>query len=100
MWDLPGGHVEDSETPERCIVREMKEELNITLDEFDLFSMDEFKDRIEYTFWKKVTFDINQLKLNEGQKIKWFTKTEAKNTELAYGFKRIVESFFNKKLFK
>ena len=29
MWDLPGGHVEDGETPEECIVREMREELGV-----------------------------------------------------------------------
>ena len=31
MWDIPGGHVEDGETPEQCIVREMKEEMDLTL---------------------------------------------------------------------
>ena len=100
MWDLPGGHVEGHETPEECIIREMKEELNITLDQFDLFSMDEFKDRIEYTFWKEVNFDINQIKLEEGQMIKWFAETEAKNMKLAYGFNKIVDNFFSKKPFK
>ena len=99
MWDLPGGHVEENESPEECIVREMKEELNVILDDLDPFSVDEFKDRIEYTFWKKVNFDINQLRLNEGQRISWFTETKARNTELAYGFNRIVDSFFNKKPF-
>ena len=99
MWDIPGGHVEDGETPEGCIIREMKEELNVNLGEFDLFSMTEFKDRIEYTFWKKVTFDINQLKLHEGQKLKWFTEEEANNNELAYGFNQIVDSFFLKRPF-
>ena len=99
MWDIPGGHVEDGETPEGCIIREMKEELNVNLGEFDLFSMTEFKDRIEYTFWKKVTFDINQLKLHEGQKLKWFTEEEANNKDLAFGFNQIVESFFLKRPF-
>jgi len=99
MWDIPGGHVEDGETPEGCIIREMKEELNVNLGEFDLFSVTEFKDRIEYTFWKKVTFDINQLKLHEGQKLKWFTEEEANNNELAYGFNQIVDSFFLKRPF-
>ena len=95
MWDLPGGHVENKESPERCIIREMMEELNIALDGFQLFSVDEFEDRIEYTFWKKVNFNISQIALNEGQRLKWFTETEAKTTKLAYGFNQIVQSFFN-----
>jgi 8-oxo-dGTP diphosphatase len=97
MWDLPGGHVEDNESPEESIIREMGEELDISLGEFDLFSVNEISDRIEYTFWKKVNFDINQLTLHEGQKIKWFTEKETKNAELAYGFNKIVDCFFDKK---
>ena len=100
MWDLPGGHVEENESPADCIIREMKEELHIILDDFEPFSVDEFEDRIEYTFWKKVNLDIEQIKLNEGQMISWFTEKKAKNTELAYGFNRIVENFFNQKPFK
>ena len=99
MWDLPGGHVEENESLEECIIREMNEELNVILDDFHLFSVDEFKDRTEYTFWRKVNFDIDRIKLNEGQMISWFTETKARNTELAYGFNRIVDSFFNKKPF-
>ena len=100
MWDLPGGHVEAGETPAECIVREMKEEMDLILDEFSLFSVDEFKDRIEYTFWKEVDFDVDQVNLNEGQMIKWFTETEARNAKLAYGFNQIVNSFFEKRPFK
>jgi len=28
-WDLFGGHVEENETPEKALVRELKEELNV-----------------------------------------------------------------------
>ena len=94
MWDVPGGHVEKNETPEECIVREMKEEMNLTLDGFKLFSKIEFDDRIEYTFWTSANFDVEKIKLSEGQKLKWFTNDEAKNTQLAYGFNRIVNNFF------
>ena len=94
MWDVPGGHVDKNERPEQCIVREMKEEMNMTLDEFELFSKIEFEDRIEYTFWARANFSIDEIVLLEGQKLKWFTKDEAKRTPLAYGFNEIVEKFF------
>ena len=96
MWDIPGGHVEDGETPEQCIVREMKEEMNLTLNSFELFSVMEFDDRIEYTFWKKINLDIEKINLHEGQQLKWFTEIEARNTKLAYGFNEIVDDFFKK----
>ena len=72
----------------------MEEEMNLTLDRFELFSEIEFDDRIEYTFWSRADFEINQIELNEGQKLKWFTKDEAKQTQLAYGFNEIIERFY------
>ena len=96
MWDVPGGHVEAKEHPEKCIIREMKEEMDLDLDieKFELFSKIEFEDRIEYTFWAKADFDINDIELIEGQKLKWFTRDDAKQTPLAYGFNDIVENFY------
>ena len=38
-WDLIGGHVEEGETPEEALVREVKEELNIDLKEYAFFRM-------------------------------------------------------------
>jgi len=96
MWDVPGGHVEADESPEDCIIREMKEEMGLVLDEFKLFSKIEFKDRIEYSYWTRADLDIDEIELTEGQKLKWFTFDEAKQTQLAYGFNEIVEKFFSK----
>ena len=94
MWDVPGGHVEENETPKECIVREMKEEMNLDLKDFELLCEREFDDRIEYTYWKKADLNISEINLMEGQCLKWFTKEEAADTELAYGFNQIVEEFY------
>jgi len=94
IWDVPGGHVEPDETPEECIVREMKEEMGLDIKDYQLFSVIEFDDRIEYTFWQKANLDLDKIELTEGQCLKWFTENEAKSTELASGFNQIVEDFF------
>ena len=94
MWDVPGGHVEPGETPERCIVREMKEEIGLNLEEFQLFSVKTFSDRIEYTYWKRANLNIADIYLTEGQCLKWFSRQEARETDLCYGFNEIVEEFF------
>ena len=96
MWDVPGGHVDNGETPEECIVREMKEEMDLDLEDFQLLSVMEFTDRVEYTFWKKANLNIQSITLHEGQKLKWFTESEARNTKLAFGFNEIVDDFFKK----
>jgi 8-oxo-dGTP diphosphatase len=94
MWDVPGGHLEPGETPEKCIVREMREEMDLQLEDFKLFSVQEFDDRIEYTFWKKKNLDISQITLCEGQCLAWFGREEVEKTELALGFNQILKAFF------
>jgi 8-oxo-dGTP diphosphatase len=95
-WDVPGGHVEEGETAAQCIVREMKEEMGLDLEGFELFSVKEFSDRLEYTFWKHADLNIEDIVLQEGQRLQWFTEQEARATELAYGFNEIVADFYAK----
>lgn len=99
-WDVPGGHIENGETPEECIVREMKEEIEKEIKNPVLFSIYNMPDRIEYTYWLKVNFDISDINLHEGQYIKWFSENEINNLsdkKLAYGFGSILKDFFKQK---
>lgn len=38
-WEFPGGKVEDRENPEQCIIREIKEELNMDIVVQDIFKV-------------------------------------------------------------
>lgn len=38
MWCLPGVHIEGDETPEECLIREMGDEVGITLPPLTLYT--------------------------------------------------------------
>lgn len=46
-WEFPGGKIEEGEDPEQCVVREIKEELNIDIAVRDIFKavMHRYRDR-------------------------------------------------------
>jgi len=101
-WDLVGGHPEGNETPEQCIVREVKEETEIEIINPKLFKVYEMEDRDEYTFWQKADFEIEDINLHEGQRLQWFSEEEIKNIpndKIGFNFKPVILEFFQKKLY-
>ena len=90
-WGLFGGSIEDNESPEVAAIREIKEELGITLDKKKLKFLIKFKDVYIYHYF--LTFELDKIILMEGQKAKFFTKTEV--IELANLVLRIRELFNN-----
>ena len=100
LWDIPGGHLEEGETPEQCIIREMKEEMDLDLNSFELFLKSEYGEKTEFTFWKKANLKIDTIQLTEGQRLRWFTRDEAKNTKLPYNFNQLIEEFYVKAPFE
>ena len=95
MWDQLGGVVEKNETPKEAIVREMKEEIELDLKDFQLFKVYNWPEKIETVFHKKLSLDVDKINLHEGQKVQYFSKDELLSMNLAFHDNKIMRDFFN-----
>lgn len=96
-WVLPGGYIEEGETPEQCIIREMTEELGVEFKDVSLFQAAQRSYGFEYTFWIKASFRVEEVRLTEGQAIKWFACDEIEQMKLGYEDNAILHDFFQQK---
>lgn len=101
-WIGVGGHVEDNETNDECIVREVKEETNLDLLDFILcgeveFDIDEFKE-IMYVY-KSQNFKGTIKECDEGT-LEWVDKDKIFLLNLWEGDKLIFEKMNIDKYFK
>ena len=82
-WEFPGGKIEEGETPQEALIREIKEELETDI------TVGELLDTIEYDyptfhlsmdcFWAEIEF--GNLVLKEHEAAKWLTKDELDSVE-------------------
>jgi 8-oxo-dGTP diphosphatase len=97
-WVLLGGGCEQGETPVEVIKREIKEEINIDIGNFEYFGNFRFNNKYDqYFFYKKLNLDLSKIKLNEGKAIKFFSKKEIQKLKLGFNMKEIIAEFFKLK---
>lgn len=77
-WEFPGGKVEKNETPEECIVREIKEELSAVVEAEEILGVVEYG----YPEFNLIMHCIlcsivsGELKLLEAEDAKWLSKED------------------------
>lgn len=81
-WEFPGGKIEEGETAEQAVVREIKEELSVDIQLGELLSIieydyPEFK-LIMHCFWAEILGEQN-IVLNDAQESKWLNKENLKD---------------------
>lgn len=99
-WDLIGGHVEEGETPEEALVREVKEELDIDLTDYTFYKKYECLtgdayENIKYIYSGKINLPIEEVTLLEGVRPQYFSKSEIPNVRFANILKSIVMDYIS-----
>ncbi len=95
MWALPGGMREGGESPDECIRREVSEEMGIELaadDVTHLWSRVRSYG-IEHTFTARVDVAAEDIRLTEGQQVRWFHPSDAVRMSLAYEDNAVLAEF-------
>ncbi len=103
-WSEFGGQIEEGETPEEAVKRELKEELGIELTGLKLFKKYELQRKKgiyeQFVFTASLNYPLESLKKQqkEGKDLALFTYEQTKGLKMADYTKEILEEFFKEKL--
>ena len=82
-WEFPGGKIEDGETPEECLAREIKEELEIIVEVGELITSN--KHKYPHGYFELIAYRVKyisgEIVLNDHDDFKWVTIDEMDSYE-------------------
>jgi 8-oxo-dGTP diphosphatase len=97
-WDFFGGHVEEGETPEQAMVREVKEELGVDLVQWHFFreyvcEEGDVYPNVKHIYWANTDKRAEELTLYEGQRLLGITVDQRRDIKFANILGNILEDF-------
>ena len=93
LWEFVGGKVEENETKEESLIRECKEELDVTVSPLDIFTevIHEYPDiKIKLTLFN-AKINEGKIKLLEHNDYKWISVCEIENYDFCPADTEILE---------
>ena len=86
-WEFPGGKVQENETFEDALIREIKEELNIKISLQDKIAEEKYKDeKIDIVLhYFLCTQEDGTIELNEHEDLAWVEKKDFDKYDFAEG---------------
>lgn len=98
-WACPAGHIEENETPEEAMIREVKEEVNIGAKKYDLILHEFIADNVckrgvkghDFFVYEITNWDGEMKNNTESKGVKWMGKEDVQNIQLEEVWKYFVE---------
>jgi len=96
-WEFPGGTVEEGETPEECLCRELREELGIDSIVGDFFgeSVYDYGHKRIRLLGYRVTYSSGDFLLNAHEEIRWVFPSELRGYDFAEADMPFVKKLIN-----
>lgn len=94
MWNLPGGRVEESESPWEAVIREVEEEVGLSVSITKLLGVYAVPDRQSIAFAFLCSVLGGQLRLSdEADNIQWFDRSGLPTNTLPRHVERVNDAF-------
>ena len=104
QWCLPGGHIDDYETAEEAVVREVREETGLLFSSpvflyyFNEIFPEHHFHAVALAFYGPGIGSI-ELMVDEVEEIAWFPLEEALTLPLAFNHRQIIRTYYSKILY-